>query len=45
MKETQTFYTSPKVEEIEIEACNMLCTSTQQAFGIKDDEGYTEGSW
>ena len=38
-------YVKPLIEIEEVEAVEMICTSTEQVFGILENEGYTEEEW
>ena len=38
-------YEQPRVEVVELNQAEIIATSTQSTFGIKDGEGYGEEVW
>ncbi len=38
-------YQQPEMEVVELDQADIICTSTQSTFGIKDGEGYTPEEW
>lgn len=38
-------YQQPKMEVVQLDQADIICTSTQSTFGIKDGEGFEEADW